>query len=91
LVIAKRPFFAEKWHKSQKIVIITSTPGHTVVDNVDQEAAAGLVAVVTRHQKLAEDASAGKTVKNDRGFEFRGIGFETYRYILHTKQSFQQD
>jgi hypothetical protein len=26
-------FFAEKWHKSQKIVIITSTPGHPYLDD----------------------------------------------------------
>jgi hypothetical protein len=27
-------FFAEYWQKSQKIVIITSTPGHTAKENV---------------------------------------------------------
>jgi hypothetical protein len=27
--LRKTPFFAENWRKSQKIVIITSTPGHT--------------------------------------------------------------
>jgi hypothetical protein len=27
----KRQFFAKNWQKSQKIVIITSTPGHTIV------------------------------------------------------------
>jgi hypothetical protein len=26
--LRKTPFFAENWQKSQKIVIITSTPGH---------------------------------------------------------------
>jgi hypothetical protein len=28
LVFEKGPFFAENWQKSQKIVIITSTPGN---------------------------------------------------------------
>jgi hypothetical protein len=28
----KRQFFAENWQKSQKIVTITSVPGHTVFE-----------------------------------------------------------
>jgi hypothetical protein len=36
--LKKTPFFAEIWRKSQKIVIITSTPGHPVFErNVDDK------------------------------------------------------
>jgi hypothetical protein len=31
-------FFAENWQKSQKIVIITSTPGHPAPDRVSLSA-----------------------------------------------------
>jgi hypothetical protein len=35
MILRKTPiFFAENWQKSQKLVIITSTPGRTVAESV---------------------------------------------------------
>jgi hypothetical protein len=43
-------FFAENWQKSQKIVIITSTPGHP---GVRFPSLAPFYLSITSHQKLA--------------------------------------